>query len=469
MFSYNLTPTSLGIKSTLPATNKWLNPNYAGPGDYLAREAAGNDMAGINNPTKWRQDFPTYSESIPRNMEIKNQLNEVKAGITKVKAEGHEQLYTTVAAAFNKYESLRGRNGELAKRFGAEIVSNAWMKMYETMTLVDLPKTGEWNTFHIAEAPGNFILAINHYVYNHRSQMHWNWYANSFKDIFGSKDGQYLDDNYGIMKSYPDKWLYGADSDGDITSPANIETFAETFPQTLNFVTSDVKYVPLVEDYNEEENQNIPVQMGHLLISLRTLKKGGTALLKEFTFMETAKIAQLWLLACVFKELQIIKPVTSRPANSEVYVLCKGYKANLTELQMLRLTNYMRYIRYLTDGAPSLFQLSDIPKAFVGAVIKLNEQLADQQKTGIKRNLELVYAYKQSQKSDIQRDANDESRTRHSEEWIKKVGIDVLPPHRHIVVAVPENTDKPRRFQHPDGRYNRNYRIQSYSEFHPKK
>jgi len=468
MFSYNLTPSSLGIKSALPGTNKWLNPNYAGPGDYLARNVS--DISGnLNNPADWQSDFPTYSEPIPRNMEIKRELNEVKAGITKVKAEGHDQLYTTVAAAFNKYESLRGRNGELVKRFGAEIVSNAWMKMYETMTLVDLPKAGEWNTFHIAEAPGNFILAINHYIYNHKPQMHWNWHANSFKDIFGSKDGQYLDDNYGIMKSYPDKWLFGSDSDGDITSPSNIETFAEIFPGTLNFVTSDVKYVPLVEDYNEEENQNIPVQMGHLLISLRTLKKGGTALLKEFTFMETAKISQLWLLACVFKELHIIKPVTSRPANSEVYVLCKGYKANLTDMQMLRLMNYMRYIRYLTSGAPGIFQLLDIPKAFVGAVIKLNEQLADQQKSGLKRNLELVYAYKNSHKSDIYRDADDESRTRHSEEWIKKVGIDVLPPHRKIINDTANTTQNRHKKFNENGRFDRNYRIQSYSEFYPKK
>jgi cap2 methyltransferase len=319
------------------------------------------------------------------------------------------------------------------------------MKMYETMNLIDFKKTSKSVTsFHVAEAPGNFILAINQWMYSHHPNTEWNWYASSYIDEFGTKEGKYLEDNYGIMKNYPDKWLYGADSNGDITSCANIETFAETFPKSLDFMTSDVKYVPLVEDYNEEENQNMPVNLGHTLIALRTLKKGGSALLKEFTFMEGAKLSQLFLLACTFKTLKIVKPVTSRPANSEVYLLCKDYKANLSELQIARLMQIMKYVRYLTDGSPSIFQLADIPPKFLEAVITLNKILADQQIAGINRNIELVYAYKNSSLSDIYQNSQTEDRTAAAEKWISDVGITELPDNKKIMRSATPQHFRPR-------------------------
>ncbi len=436
MFQFDISLSALGIKKTLPNINKWLNPKYDGPGDEMVKSLAGM----INsNPENYAREFPEYVYVIDENMQIKHQLNETKNQITKIKEEGYDKIYTAVAAAFNKYESLRGKRGILAQQYGAEIVSNAWMKMYESMNLIDVMKTKttkEFTSFHIAEAPGNFILAINQYMFSHYPKIHWNWFASSYVDEFGSKEGKYLEDNYGIMRNYPDKWIYGADGNGDITSSANIESFAEIFPNNLDFMTSDVKYVPLVEDYNEEENQNIPVNFGHTIIALRTLRKGGSALLKEFTFMESPKICQLFLLSCVFKTVKIIKPVTSRPANSEVYILCKDYKANLSELQMQKLMKYMLYIRFLTNGSPALFKLEDIPEKFISAIIELNKLLSKQQTTGILRNVELVYAYKNTQVRDIYENSKTEERTAAAEKWIVDVGIQHLPDNKRMIRAV---------------------------------
>ena len=451
MFIFDLS-LPVGSKSSLPTLQEWLNPHYKGPGDLMTRSES------INNPINWRDDFANYHYEYPENLALKDTLNAEKNKITPIR-EQSDRKFDSISTACNKYEDLRGRNGVLVKNYDAEIVTNAWMKMYECMSLLKEPllsslsKTNSragrtvgktFNSFHIAEAPGNFMVAMNHYLYSHYPKMEWNWLANSYRDLYTSSitgdprlaNSHYLQDAYGLIRAYKDRWVFGADGDGDITSPANIRSFANTIasrfgPAGLHFITSDVKFVPPDINYDEEEWQNIPVQMGHLLSTLVTLKKGGCCMLKEFTFFEAPKMSHLFLLANCFQKLYIIKPETSRPANSEVYVFGIGYKKNLNEEQIETLYNIMQYIRFMTDESPSIFKQNAIPKTFVDRIHKLNVKLSEHQIPAINRNVELFRQYEFTPHKEICEDIS-AIRSKSAEQWIKRYGVEELPANRHI-------------------------------------
>ena len=62
--------------------------------------------------------------------------------------------------------------------------------------------------------------------------------------------------------------------------------------------------------------------------------------------------------------------------------------------------------------------------------------MSKQQITGITRNVELVYAYKNTQVRDIYENSKTEERTAAAEKWIADVGIQRLPDNKRMIRVV---------------------------------
>lgn len=454
-----------GKKAKLPPVSAWLSPKFSGPGEMLLPFSATQ-----NDPKNWKKDFPLYHYKYEELHKIKNQLNETKHAIDELRKDPRDsENYDVVSDLVRAHDGLRGGRGVLAQEFNAEIVTNAWLKMFETMLFVDpllekISKKHEdknFHSLHIAEAPGNFMLAINHYLRTNYPLISWDWLANSYRDVMAySRDSDimaanshYLPDQYGLIAQYKDRWLFGADGDGDITSVANLRSFRQEvqsrFAGELQFMTSDVKYVPIQNNYDEEENINIPVHMGHLLCALMCLSKGGIMMLKEFTFFEAPSISLLYLMACTFEQVLIVKPETSRPANSEVYILGIGYRANLTPIQMESLLNIMNYIRFLNteDGSPAIFQQGAIPKEFVAEVVKTCKKLAEHQMQHLKRTVDLFKKYRNTPHARIREDFHN-VREKAAREWIAKMKIKALADKDKMARPPPRPTRSGPHWRH---------------------
>lgn len=433
MFIFNLNIE----KSKLPPIQNWLNPQYNGYGDSII-----NNEINIryNNPVEFKKDFVDYIYSYDKLIKLKNLLNKEKKSLDKINDSSNNIAnFFRLTNCFRPYDLLRGSQGKLVQEYGAEIVTNAWLKMYENTIFLDeiLEKINKsqnkvFNSIHLAEAPGNFILAINHYIKTNHPTIQWNWRANSYKNLYEKdKNIYYLNDAYGLMKKYQDKWMYGADGDGDITSISNIYSFQQDISadikHNIHLITSDVKYQPKNINYNEEENYNIPVHMGHILCTLTLLSKGGVMILKEFTFFESSSISLLYLLYNCFKQLLIVKPETSKKANSEVYVVGIGYKNNLSKIQIDRLFNIMRYIQKLNNekGSPAIFRKDDIPDDFIEQIIKLSTKLLNIQIPSIRKNISLYEKYKNMEYSRICKDFIT-VKEKTAKEWIDNVKIKEL-------------------------------------------
>ena len=368
-----------------------------------------------------------YYYNIDELQQIKQKLNVKKHLLDKYQINANK--FYKISSLTRNHDLLRGNYGMLVTNYNAEVVTNAWLKMYEILKFIEQyikkiakSRTPDLTTFHLAEAPGNFLLATNHFITTHYGNVNWKWYANSYRDLYSEKS-IYLQDTYHLMKIFPENWLYGADCDGDITSPANIRSFLNT---KVNIVTSDVKYVPEKENYDEEENINIPVHLGHTISSLKLLKKGGVAILKHLTLCESASVSILYLLSCCFKYLYLFKPETSKSANSEIYVLGLCYYGT-SEEQIDKLLEIMEFIRPLNDDKPKpcLFKRSCIPESFIKKIILASEKLADEQMINIQ---EMVDNYELNKYKNIRKleDELYDTRVAICSEWIKKMDIQEL-------------------------------------------
>jgi hypothetical protein len=59
---------------------------------------------------------------------------------------------------------------------------------------------------------------------------------------------------------------------------------------------------------------------------LAVLKQGGNLVVKHYTLFEPFTIKYLTILSQLFDTMYITKPLSSKRTNSEVYIVCKGYK-----------------------------------------------------------------------------------------------------------------------------------------------
>ena len=443
---------------TIPSIKRWLDPKY---------ESGDNESAKIipnykyNNPKNWKDDFPKYDYTYARFDKLKQDLNVVKDQLDEYhKNVKSAKKYETISNLNLPLTMLRGPGGLLAKEFGAEIVSNAWLKMYELCILcnqlfdkVARGRDKHLNTVHLAEAPGNFILAINHYLKNHYP-VSWYWKANSFRDLYSHGNTVYLSDHHGIMAATPENWFYGVDGDGDITSPANIRSFSDEISSKIkamdlfnvnkntkpriHLVTSDVKYAPGIMNYSEEERINIPVHMGHAISVLSTLCKGGAMIIKELTFYEPMSISLIYLLSNCFDQLLMVKPETSRSFNSEVYLVGLGYKANISDIQINHLLNVMNYIREINNGnpVPPLFMNGDVPETFVNRLYNICETLQQSQIESLNTNIK-SYKKHENQEYGIVETNNLDEKKRCADHWIKCTGINLLGYSDRIIKGAP--------------------------------
>jgi hypothetical protein len=436
----------------------WIDPFPMGPGDLEVSTIASMANMPGHNSSNWKTDFPMYVYEIAELQSIKKQLNASKAQLTKIHKDHHlSKQYNIVADRTRAvYLLRRPSTGTLLMEYNAEVVTNAWLKMYELMGLVKppppkedadgakdkgakvkRPPTAPYRTFHMAEAPGNFMLSINHYLYSNYPKLDWIWYANTMRPLYtvdqrNSHNSGYLQDDYNMISRHPDKWLFGADGDGDITSDGNLRSFPQDLPALCDLVTSDVKYVPADMNFDEEEMINVPVHIGHFIGALLTLKKGGSVILKEFTQCETPSVSLLMLGCHYFDKYQIVKPLSSRTANSEIYLVGTGFRGINNE-SIERLLRIMKYYRYLNteDGSPALFLRKDIPDVFLKTLIKIQQTLLEQQVAALAENLQIVHLYP-NETADLLIGRFSKQNKEMALKWIENNPIKKLPDERRI-------------------------------------
>jgi len=250
-------------------------------------------------------------------------LLDLKGEIDKIQT---VQTWDTAKKITNPYEyiflSLQKRT---YRSISAVIpLSRSYFKMIELWELLELEKADPFLTAHSAEGPGGFLEAIIHRTEPIPCRMIAMTLRSTEKTIPGWRKSQQF------LSTYPNVLItYGADNTGNLYSLANQESFKQSAHKHIgkaHLYTADGGF-DFSADFNAQENTVQRLLAAEGLCGLNTLRIGGTMILKLFDTTYSGTLNLLWLLSGCFEKTALVKPLTSRPANSERYWI--GYRLNI--------------------------------------------------------------------------------------------------------------------------------------------
>lgn len=206
-------------------------------------------------------------------------------------------------------------------------ISRSYFKMWEMIRdfhLIDFSQP-RLHFLGIAEGPGGFIDCIysmrNKYSLEHHDTctcMSLKSYKNNIPGWRNSKK---------LFRSNPSIQIYhGKDNTGDLYERCNIQGLYNLHLQRkAHLVTADGGFDFSI-DYNQQEQQAHRLIMCEIIAALGCLHVNGHFVVKIFDIFSTLTGKILYFLTLFFEHVHIVKPFTSRPANSEKYVICKYFK-----------------------------------------------------------------------------------------------------------------------------------------------
>jgi hypothetical protein len=175
--------------------------------------------------------------------------------------------------------------------------------------------------FGLAEGPGGFIEAACYYNKNPHSR----YYGMTIEDpndhnVPGWKKTR------GFLKHNPNVILEkGADGTGDLMSIPNFRHVVDKYGGSIDFVTGDGGF-DFSMDFNNQEVSMTNLLFAQIAYAMCLQKQGGCFVLKMFDSFYKPTVEMLFLLASMYDRVHIVKPNTSRAANSERYIVCVGYR-----------------------------------------------------------------------------------------------------------------------------------------------
>lgn len=96
-------------------------------------------------------------------------------------------------------------------------------------------------------------------------------------------------------------------------------------------------------DYNNnwafQEQSSVRLKMNEIFVALMIQREGGVFICKIFDIFTTISMRLIKLLCSFYTNVNIFKPNTSRPANSEKYLICTNFKRKLTIDEINHLLN----------------------------------------------------------------------------------------------------------------------------------
>jgi cap1 methyltransferase len=124
-------------------------------------------------------------------------------------------------------------------------------------------------------------------------------------------------------------------------------------------------------------------------------------ILKMYDTYTKTSVDMLYLLHKIFKNVEIFKPVTSRPTNSEKYIICKelNVNENYKEILIKELKNLSNLIKEKKDGAYYFTLFETLPENFVNYIININTRIMNTQCLHLKKAITFSSLSKEDMKS----------------------------------------------------------------------
>ena len=112
---------------------------------------------------------------------------------------------------------------------------------------------------------------------------------------------------------------------------------------------------------------------------LNTKEKNGHFILKVFDIFTETSIHLLYLLSLFYSEIYIYKPKTSRPTNSEKYIICKYFNVANRDKLLYKIKQLSENLKLQKNRYTSFTLFDNIPEEFVEKIKVMNTNLLNKQ------------------------------------------------------------------------------------------
>ena len=268
-------------------------------------------------------------------------------------------------------------------------LSRSYFKMLEickSLKLFDeLPDICK--SYHLAEGPGGFIEAIA----NIRENKEDKYYGITLVDdgdtsVPGWKKSQlFLEKNKNVIIET------GATKTGDLMHPENLRYMFHNHNNTCDLVTADGGF-DFTTDFNHQEMVSLKLILSQIAAAIACQKQGGNFFIKMFDTFTQASVDMLYLLTTIYENVYFFKPHTSRYANSEKYIVCKGFKLNSAQAKTLVISLYHVLQSFNDNSEKYLHRVLniDIPYISINRIEEYNAIFGQQQIECISQTLSLI-------------------------------------------------------------------------------
>jgi 23S rRNA U2552 (ribose-2'-O)-methylase RlmE/FtsJ len=273
---------------------------------YKNIEYSENNNHSVSSPSFISNSLYNYLIDIKSKIDLyETQWNEYKRYTNP-----YEFIHTNISAkkkCVSKYRPL----------------SRSFFKMTELAIFfqLNINSTAPIKTFHLAEGPGGFIEAIA--TMRNRSDDSYVGMtllddANNTNIPAWKKSNSFLQNNKNVRIEN------GMDGTGNILSINNFVYINEMYGSSMDLITADGGF-DFSFDFDNQETNMSKLLYGQIVYALCMQKHGGNFVLKIFDCFMQQTIDILHILSSFYEHVYITKPQTSRYANSEKYVVCKGF------------------------------------------------------------------------------------------------------------------------------------------------
>jgi len=200
-------------------------------------------------------------------------------------------------------------------------LSRSFFKLIEILNEFDLisDRNVPVNVGCFAEGPGGFIESIFYKRRNKRDNIYGYTLRNSNKNIPGWEKLNEMKKNNELLN------ICVNNEYRNLYNEEDLRYIFDKHKNSFDLITADGGFDYSV-DFNNQEKLSQKMILSEIICALYTQKIGGHFIIKVFDLFSSLTLSLVYLLYIFYEEMYIYKPKTSRPANSEKYIIVKNFK-----------------------------------------------------------------------------------------------------------------------------------------------
>jgi len=290
----------------------------------------------------------------------------------KKNANPYELVYT----AFNK----KNKKESIADY---KPISRSFFKLLEIDNMLNL--IGEKENYFIAnlaEGPGGFMEALIKKYFGKKKLLLYGFTlppSNKYIPDWSKMKKNFLLKNVNI--SY-----------GNLYKIEDVRNFIKLFNGNKCLLSTADGGFDYSKNFNGQEIDSYRIIFSEIFVSFLLLEKGGNFVCKFFDIFTLFTIKMLYVLINCFEKVYITKPKTSRQANSEKYIVCKGFIGINKEMEkcIYKLFNKMENLVNLNNNFVLDFENLNITNNFIKKINNINEIYTENQISHLEKVFKLI-------------------------------------------------------------------------------